>query len=279
MATKMMTLKFTLAAALVITAAGGALAAQSAGQSTPPSVAPSTPSRLPQGYLASAAPADSLLLSPAPPAAGSVAEARDIEASKAALALKGGPRWTLATTDADLWRPDVTAVFACAAGRDIGPQSTPATDKLLRKTFADLGLSTSAIKKQYQRGRPFMTNGQPTCTPDMEPMLRKDGSYPSGHSAIGYGWGLILAELLPDHANAIVARGRAFGDSRRICNAHWLSDIEEGRIAAAAVVARLHADPAFRAGLEAAKAELAALPAKPPSRDCAAEAAALALTQ
>ncbi len=269
-------MKFTLAAVLAIAAVSGALAAQAPGSVAP---APSTPSRLPQGYLSSAAPADSVLLSPAPPAAGSVAEARDVEASKAALALKGGPRWDLATVDADLWRPDVTSTFSCAAGRDISAQATPATDKLLRKTFADLGLSTAAIKKKYQRGRPFMANGQPTCTPDMEPILRKDGSYPSGHSAIGYGWALILAELLPDHANAIVARGRAFGDSRRICNAHWLSDTEEGRIAASAVVARLHADPAFRADLEAARAELAALPAKPSTRDCAAETSALALTQ
>ena len=46
----------------------------------------------------------------------------------------------------------------------------------------------------------------------------------------------------------------------------------------AAAVARLHADPAFRAELEAAKAELAALRAKglKPTRDCQAEADALA---
>ena len=47
----------------------------------------------------------------------------------------------------------------------------------------------------------------------------------------------------------------------------------------AATVARLHADPTFLADLEAAKAEFAALRAKgvPPTGDCQAEAAALAL--
>lgn len=264
-------MRLTFFAAAVIAVAGGALAAQSAGQPSP--------SRLASGYLASAAPTDSLALSPAPPAVGSAAEARDIEASKAALALRSGARWNLAIADADLWRPDVTAAFSCAAGVDIGPQSTPNVDKLLRKAVADLGLSTSAIKRKYQRPRPFMVNGEATCTPDMETALRKDGSYPSGHSAIGYGWGLILAELLPDRASSIVARGRAFGDSRRICNAHWLSDTEEGRIAAATVVARLHGDSQFRSDLETARSELAKLEAKPPTRDCAAEAAALALGQ
>jgi hypothetical protein len=45
----------------------------------------------------------------------------------------------------------------------------------------------------------------------------------------------------------------------------------------AATVARMHADPTFRADLEAAKAEFAALRAKgvPTARDCKAEAAAL----
>jgi acid phosphatase (class A) len=133
--------------------------------------------------------------------------------------------------------------------------------------------ATSAIKRRYQRQRPFMSNGHPTCTPDHEQALRADGSYPSGHSAIGYGWSLILAELVPDRAAKIVARGRAFGDSRRICNAHWLSDIEEGRISAAAMVARLHAEPAFRADLDSVRQELRE--PRTPAADCNAEEAAL----
>ena len=120
-----------------------------------------------------------------------------------------------------------------------------------------------------------MVDGQPSCTPEQEPLLRRDGSYPSGHSAIGYGWGLILAELLPDRAAQLVARGRAYGDSRRICHVHWLSDVEEGRIVGAATVARLHGDPRFRQDLEAARIELARVHVPPTG--CDAEAAALAL--
>lgn len=164
--------------------------------------------------------------------------------------------------------------MSCAAGRAIDPEATPKTAALLRKAFPDFGIATGAAKRKYMRPRPFMSNGKPTCTPKSEPGLRGDGSYPSGHSAIGYGWGLVLAELLPERTNQLVARGRAYGDSRRICNVHWLSDVEEGRIVATAVFARLQAEPAFRADLKAAREELATLPAKPPG-DCAAEAAAL----
>ena len=228
-----------------------------------------------KGYLAPADLPDSVALLPPPPAPGSAAEARDVEASKAALALHGTPRWTLATVDADLFTPRASATMACAAGHALGPQTTPLTEHLLRRALSDLAASTRAAKVKYQRQRPFMVNNQPMCTPDLDAVLRHDGSYPSGHSAIGYGWGLILAEILPARATALAARGRAFGDSRRVCNVHWLSDVEEGRIAAAATLARLHADAAFRADINAAARELAADTSTPTG--CEAEAATLAL--
>ncbi|RJF91219.1 acid phosphatase [Sphingomonas cavernae] len=256
-------MKFVIALSIVAVAAAGASAEQ-------PAQRPAG-SMLGKGYLTPGPMPDSIVLSPAPPAPGSAAEARDVEAAKAALPLRGSARWALATTDADLFSPKSTIPLSCAAGVDISPQTTPKLERLLRKTTADLGLSTAAIKKAHQRPRPFMVNGEPTCTPDWEPMLRKDGSYPSGHSAIGYGWGLILAELVPDRAAKIVARGRAFGDSRRICNVHWLSDIEEGRIAAAATVARLHSDPAFQKDLKAARAELKKAKAQPSNCDAEAQ--------
>ncbi|WP_188062090.1 acid phosphatase [Sphingobium sp. KCTC 72723] len=232
---------------------------------------PMAPSRLGAGYLKDAVlPPD---FAPPPPAPGSPAQARDEEASRAALALQGGSRWTLATADADLFGPRATATFSCALGIAIGPDTTPRLDRLLRRTISDFGRSTGAVKQRYARPRPFMVNGELTCTPDMEAALRKDGSYPSGHSAIGYGWGLMLAQLRPDLAPVLVARGRAFGDSRRICNAHWLSDTEEGRLAAAATLARLNADPQFQKDLKAARREATRATAKP--ADCAAEAAAL----
>jgi len=170
--------------------------------------------RMEKGYLAPGLP-DSLTLSPPPPAPGSPDEERDLAAARNAMALRGSARWDLAVADAEIFAPEATSVFSCAAGVAIGPRTTPVLDRLLRKTLADLSESTAEIKRAYVRPRPFMVNGEPICTPAAEPSLRGNGSYPSGHSAIGYGWGLILAELAPDRAARIVARGRAFGDSRR----------------------------------------------------------------
>src|SRR5690606_836586 len=101
---------------------------------------------------------------------------------------------------------------------------------------------------------------------------------PSGHSAIGWSWALILAEAAPSQADAVLARGRAFGQSRVVCNVHWLSDTEEGRMLRAATVSKLHSDPQFRADLDAARGEIAAArtAGRKPSRDCTVEAAQLA---
>jgi acid phosphatase (class A) len=237
---------------------------------------PAIPTGIGPGYLDMASVPVSVNLAPPPPAPGSGAEARDIEAQRAALALHGTPRWALATADADVFTARATNAFSCAAGIAIGPATTPKTDALLRKTFADFGLATRAIKRKYQRPRPFMVNNAPQCTPEGEAMLRHDGSYPSGHSTIGYGWGAVLAQLLPARATELIARGRAFGDSRRVCNVHWLSDVEEGRIPAAVILARLNAHKAFQKDLAAAARELARATAMP--ENCAAEAAALALS-
>ncbi|MCB2076299.1 MAG: phosphatase PAP2 family protein [Novosphingobium sp.] len=232
-------------------------------------------SMLGTGYLEKAEVPDSMTLNPPPPAAGSGALARDEEGARDAVSLQGTPRFRLAKVDADIFTPDGQSVFSCSAGFVISEAATPKTNALLRKTLADLAFSTYPTKTHYQRKRPFMVNGQPTCTPDHQAMLEKDGSYPSGHSAIGYGWGLILAEVVPDKAAQLVARGRVFGDSRRVCNVHWLSDVEEGRVVATAVVARLHADPEFRSDLAAAREEIEQVRGSLPVPDCALEKAAL----
>lgn len=221
---------------------------------------------------------NSLAILPPPPAAGSAAQARDDAAAKAAQAIRGSPRWKQATQDADLSFPGVVETFACAAGVQIGKNATPRTFTLMQRSMADVALSTYPTKDKYKRVRPFVVTSTPTCTPDQEAFLRNDGSYPSGHTAIGWGWALILAEAAPDRQNEILSRGRAFGQSRVVCNAHWLSDTDEGRVIASATVAALHTSPEFRADLEAARAEIgsARSAGSKPARDCALEVAQLA---
>ncbi|OPX99398.1 MAG: Major phosphate-irrepressible acid phosphatase precursor [Syntrophorhabdus sp. PtaB.Bin006] len=231
------------------------------------------------GYLSPKKIPNSLSLIPAPPAKGSAALALDEEVSRKSFALRGTSRWTMATEDADLSFPQAAGTFSCALKAPVTEQTTPHLYLLMRRSFTDVVLSTYAAKDHYARTRPFVINKEPTCTPDKESRLMKNGSYPSGHTAIGWAWALILAEIAPEQSDAILARGRAFGQSRVICNVHWQSDVNEGRVVGAGTVARLHADPAFRADVEAARVELATVREKglKPTRDCKAEAAAMAL--
>ncbi len=230
------------------------------------------------GYLAPEALPDSLTLLPPAPGADSATAQADAVANRTALALHGSPRWQLAIADAQLSFPDAASTFACALGAEPNATTTPSLYRLLRRTLADAGLSTYAAKRSYARARPFMVNGEPLCTPDDRAMLESDGSYPSGHAAIGWAWGLVIAELAPDRANAIFARAYAFGESRSVCNVHWPSDIDAGRVMGAVTVARLHADATFTADLGQARRELQTLRASDlgAGRDCEAEAAALA---
>ena len=230
------------------------------------------------GYLTKSALPDSLALVPPPPAPGSAALVLDEDANRRALALRGTPRFAQATEDANLLFPRAAGTFSCALGAPVTETDTPHLYVLLRRVLSDAAGSTGRAKKRYERPRPFLVNKEPSCTPGEEAELGQQGSYPSGHSAAGWAWALVLAEVEPDRANEIVVRGREFGQSRVVCNVHWQNDVNEGRILGAATVARLHADPAFRADLEAAKKELANVRAKglAPSRDCKAEAAALA---
>ena len=198
------------------------------GQSKPASVPEVRPGIL-AGYLKPEALPNSLALLPPPPAAGSAAFALDQEVSRKSLALRGTPRWKLAAEDANLMFPQAAGTFSCALDAPISEQDTPYLYMLLRRTLADAGLSTYRAKDHYKRTRPFVVNKEPTCTPDEEEHLKKDGSYPSGYTALGWAWALVLTEIAPDRADAILARGRAFGESRVICNVHWHSDVVEGR--------------------------------------------------
>jgi acid phosphatase (class A) len=233
------------------------------------------------GYLKADAAPNSLALVPAPPAVGSLEMNVDEAYNRKALELRDTPAWTLAISDADLTFPHAANTFSCALRAKITEADTPHLYMLLHRTLADAVASTSSAKKQYQRARPFTVNNAPICTPGDRASLQNNGSYPSGHGAIGAAWALILAEISPAQTDAIVARGQAYAASRMICNVHWRSDTQQGRYMGAYTVARLHSDPTFERDLQAARKELEAVRTKSAAgaNDCAAEAAAIALQQ
>ncbi|HXY57467.1 MAG TPA: phosphatase PAP2 family protein [Methylocystis sp.] len=258
-------------AAACLTSASATLAADA-------QMAGGTQPEEPAGYLKPGELPDSVALLPPPPALGSAAEALDQDIAREMLKLRGSERFRLAGLDADLDFPEAAGTFSCALGAAVTERDTPTLYRILRRVKADAGAATGASKNKYRHARPFMLDGEPTCVKsEDEEELRKNGSYPSGHTSIGWAWAEVLAEIAPDRADAILERGRAFGESRLVCNVHWASDVREGRMIATATVARLHASPEFLADAQAAKLEVEAARKKGlrPQRDCRFEAEAL----
>jgi acid phosphatase (class A) len=229
------------------------------------------------GYLELSELPNSQSFLPPPPAAGSALFAGDEEIYKSTRKLRDTPRWLMAARDADLTFPNAAQNFACAAGIEISAEATPHLNMLLRRVRGDSSRANDAVKNVYKRQRPYISYGDTSCTPHEK---HKDDSYPSGHTSIGWAMALVLAEVMPERADAIFARGLAFGESRVICGVHWQSDINAGRVVGAATVSRLHTNAVFLAQLKLARKEVEASKDKAQSRaqrDCAEEARALAL--
>jgi acid phosphatase (class A) len=255
-----------------------------AGCQTPPPTSPEVVGEFRKGsgylngYLTPKQLPNSLALLPPPPDASSPQAAADMDTYRSTRALRNTPRWALAAKDAELKFPAAASTFSCTLGIPISQEGTPNLNMLLRRTLLDAGLATYAAKDKYNRQRPFVASGDETCTPAEQPALAKDGSYPSGHTSIGWAWALVLVQAAPQNMDGLLQRGYAFGQSRVICGVHWQSDVDAGRVIGAATVARLQSDETFRAQVALARDEIAQAQAKglKPAADCAAEAAALA---
>jgi acid phosphatase (class A) len=244
-----------LAGCTVVTGLREAIAPQSA--PPPTAVGSENWKAPPKGYLSPATYPDAMAIIAPPPKPGSpeqLAEQGNFESTRA---LVGTPRWTQAIRDADMSGKEAFHGFSCAAGVRIGPDSTPTLAKMMLRMFDDAQPIYEPAKTRYDRRRPAAFNTAPVCVP-REEWINTNGSYPSGHGMMGYAWALILTELVPDRTAALTARGREIGDSRVICGVHWPSDIEAGRLLGGALVARLHAEPAFLADMATARAEIEA---------------------
>lgn len=224
-------------------------------------------------YLSAAETPDGLTILPPPPGRASPLHAADRTVFAQTRRLKGTPRWALAAEDVE---SDAFTHFACALGMKLTAGSAPLTARLLDR--ASTSSVVDPVKTFYRMPRPYLGTRAPICQPRTR-HLAENGDFPSGHAAGGWMEALILAELVPDRATAILARGRAYGESRAICGAHSVSAVQAGWLAGAAATARLHGSAEFRAEMDAARAELVRIRNGSPAPDaglCKAERAALA---
>lgn len=204
--------------------------------------------------------ANSLDLLPPPPAAGSILFLYDKAQYDWGKLQRDTPRGDQAAQDARVDGNGVPFAFSQAFGIEISKEKTPEIHKLVINMREDAGdLATRHAKNHYMRVRPFSFFKEMTCNPEQQKELSTNGSYPSGHTSIGWATALVLAEINPERQNEILKRGFEMGQSRVICGYHFQSDVDAARIVASAVVARLHANDAFMTQLKKAKEEFSKL--------------------
>jgi acid phosphatase (class A) len=195
---------------------------------------------------------DASRLLPPPPVVGSVEERAEF-AELRAIAARSTPQMrAVAKHDAEDESPDI---FNAAIGFDVA--SSPATFKLLQLVVDEEDGDTKAAKAFFHRDRPYSTDPSlKTCTP-VKPG-KAANSYPSGHSSLAYSMGVVLASLMPEKSQAILARSAEYAEHRLVCGVHFRSDIAAGQQFGTVLALRLMQNPKFQSQMALARAELAA---------------------
>ena len=141
-------------------------------------------------------------------------------------------------------------------GFEISKEKTPAIYRLLYNVLWTENLSTHNAKRKYMRTRPFAQYNEHTWGRfDNERELRFNGSYPSGHTALGWCTALVLSEMVPELQDTLLRTGYQYGESRVIVGAHYQSDVDAGFLCGTTAVAVMHASQYFLKDLEAARKE------------------------
>jgi acid phosphatase (class A) len=212
------------------------------------------------GYLSEAEMPDVKQIVPPPPKTDDARYANDMAIFRATRALEGTPRWALALADDELSTAALLRDYSCALGVVATAENAPKTYSLVTRAWADANRASNTLKEFYGHKRPFqVAEGNVCVTPAGRTRLERNADYPSGHTAISWEAALVLSELAPDATAGIMARARAFGQSRVICGVHNASAVEAGWMTTTVVFAAQHGSAEFRTDVEAARAELATL--------------------
>ena len=223
---------------------------------TPSALAPRTS----LGYLTPDQTSGVQKVVPPAPSTGDARFQADMTVFRKTRSLKDSPRWKLAQSDDNLSMPGLLHAFQCAIGLDLTPERVPKLVNVLSRANSDVGAASSTIKFRYGHKRPFQVAGGDVClSPQGKLALLLSPDYPSGHAATGWETGMILAQLAPDSADDILARARAFGQSRVVCGVHNLSAVQAAWLTATAVFAMQESSAAFHTDLDAARSEIVAL--------------------
>jgi acid phosphatase (class A) len=183
-----------------------------------------------------------------PPAPGSAAQQADMAAVLADQASRSPTEIDAAQGDAQIsiYR------FADVLGEKFHTGALSKTEALFQAVGEDSRDIVSEAKDHWGRPRPFVINS------DVHTIVQQpaNGAYPSGHATFGYLTAILLANMIPEKADALYDRGRQYGQNRVVAGVHYPTDVEAGRITASIIANGLFNDSAFQHDFAAVKTEL-----------------------
>jgi acid phosphatase (class A) len=205
---------------------------------------------------------DPALVFPPPAKDGSDVQQKEMAEVNNLIHARSKERYAQAVWDA---RHEDPTPFAAAIGPDFDLAKLPATAKLLKDVLNDQTVLTSKAKDFFKRKFPVAaampgdSYGEWTCdAEDRKPSARPLRSYPSGHATMAYTFGVVLAALIPEKSQVILARSESYAYSREVCGDHYHSDVEAGHVLGTAIGILLLHNTAIKPEIEASKTELRA---------------------
>jgi acid phosphatase (class A) len=238
------------------------------------------PARVP-GYLTSDQISAVTRIVPPAPATDDARYRADMAIFHETRSLEGTDRWTIAQSDDNFTMAGLLYAFRCALGLSLTPDQAPALTTLIGRANSDAGAAAGIVKQLYQQHkRPFqIAKGDVCLSPQGKAALERSPDYPSAHSTLSWETGLILGELVPEARGDLLARARAFGQSRIVCGVHNESAVEAGWMTATSVFAMQASSPEFKRDIDAARMELAALRAGAKQKPAGCEAESKTLSK
>lgn len=194
------------------------------------------------------------LMVPPPPTRGSRIELDEIAEIYRVQAAATPAAKMLARHDNDVEDP---SIFAGVIGPGWDMSKLPKTQFLMQRIMWVDRPDSSSAKKFYKRPRPWIVDPNiKTCAEhEAGPALN---SYPSGHAMLGYEIGVVAASLIPEKAQAILARAALYGENRILCGFHFRSDVTAAQQYGTVLAVEMLQHPRFHGWFLDARRELIA---------------------
>jgi acid phosphatase (class A) len=196
---------------------------------------------------------DSAMAILAPPSApGSAEDLADRAATDRAFAQRSTADFNAALQEEKF---DAFA-FAPVVGPGFEADKLPHVAALFKEAEEETKQAVDTSKNHWKRLRPCPPAS--ACARDPEEAKKKSYGYPSGHSSRAMVDAILLAQLFPQDADALMQHERDIGWRRVVKGVHTLQDIYAGRVFGQALATAMLTSPVMQHDLAAAAEELRA---------------------